>query len=95
MNEQRQAAGTGLRERIAGIVSRISRIDASELQDDVKIREELGVDSLMAMEIVASCEKELDIHIDEGELYRLQTVGDFMNLVMSLCRDAQDRSALA
>jgi acyl carrier protein len=74
-----------VRARIAAIVSRISRIDVSELADDVRIREELGVDSLMAMEIVASCEKELEIRIDEGELYRLQTVGDFFDMVTSLC----------
>lgn len=86
MEEQANVHEAGLRERIAAIVSRISRIDVSELMDDVRIREELGVDSLMAMEIVASCEKELDIHIDEGELYRLQTVGDFLSLVMTLYR---------
>ena len=74
-----------LRERIIAIVSSISRIDAAELKDDVLIREELGVDSLMAMEIVASCERQLNIHIDEGELYRLQTVGDFVQMVVALC----------
>jgi acyl carrier protein len=75
-----------LRDRIIATVSRISRIDAEELMDEVQIREELGVDSLMAMEIVASCEKELDIHIDEGELYRLQTVGDFIEMIITLYR---------
>ena len=86
MESQANPNQAGIRDRIAGIVSRVSRIDVSELLDDVKIREELGVDSLMAMEIVASCEKELQIRIDEGQLYRLQTVGDFMNLVTSLYR---------
>jgi acyl carrier protein len=66
------------------IMSNISRIDVEELESDVKIREEVGVDSLMAMEIVATCEKRLDIHIDESELYNVETIGDFENLVVSL-----------
>lgn len=66
------------------IMSDISRIDVEELESDIKIREELGVDSLMAMEIVATCEKRLDIHIDEGELYNVETIGDFEKLIMSL-----------
>lgn len=66
------------------IMSRISRIDVEELESDIKIREELGVDSLMAMEIVATCEKQLDIHIDEGELYKVETIGDFERLILLL-----------
>ena len=46
-----------LRLGIKNIVSRISRIDIAELKDSVLIREELGIDSLMAMEIIATCEK--------------------------------------
>lgn len=70
-----------LREQVKEIVSRISRIDPGELQDRVLIREELGIDSLMAMEIVATCEKKLGIAIDEGKLFEIQTVGDFFRLV--------------
>ncbi len=39
---------------IKQIVSRISRIDVAELDDRVLIREELGIDSLMGMEIIAT-----------------------------------------
>ena len=86
MSEQGHPSDTSARDRTIAIVSRISRIDASELVDDVRIRDELGIDSLMAMEIVASCEKELQIHIDEGDLYSLETVGDFLRLVEGLYR---------
>ena len=66
------------------IMSNISRIDIEELDSDIRIREELGVDSLMAMEIVATCEKRFDIRIDEGRLYTVETIGDFEALVVSL-----------
>ena len=74
------------------IMSSISRIDVEELESDIKIREELGVDSLMAMEIVATCEKQLDIHIDEGELYNVETIGDFEKLVLLLYGKKHGRS---
>jgi len=70
------------------IVSRISRIDVEEFEDNVKIREELGIDSLMAMEILATCEKHLKIKIDESKFVDIETVGDFLNLTVDLYRRA-------
>lgn len=72
---------TALVERLETIVSRISRIDRSEFAADVLIREELGIDSLMAMEILATVERELSIEIDEAEMYGIQTVGEFTRFV--------------
>ncbi len=73
-----------LRGKVEQIVSRISRIDASEFEDDVLIREELGIDSLMAMEIIATCEKELGIEIDETLFADAETVSDFMSIMHDL-----------
>lgn len=73
-----------IREEVKRIVSRISRIDSSELEDQVFIREELGIDSLMAMEIVATCEKHLGLKISEEAFADIETVGDFLNLLVEL-----------
>ena len=62
-------------------VARIANIPAGDLQPDVLIRDELGIDSLKAMEIVATCEKEMQVTIDERLLYEVRTVGDFINLL--------------
>jgi acyl carrier protein len=75
---------------IRKIVSRITRVDISELSDEVRVREELGIDSLMAMEIVASCEKQFNIHIDEDQLFRIETIGDFYRLVIQICTEGTD-----
>lgn len=83
----KKAASAELRGKIEEIVSRISRIDASEFEDDVLIREELGIDSLMAMEIIATCEKELEIHIDETLFGCVETVGDFMSIMHDIYED--------
>jgi acyl carrier protein len=77
-----------LKNEIKQIVSRISRIDESELADQVLIREELGIDSLMSMEILANCEKYLGIKIDESLFVDVQTIDDFFDLLLRLKRQS-------
>jgi acyl carrier protein len=60
-----------IQEELKNLVSLITRIDVSELSEEVRVREELGIDSLMAMEIVAACEKRFDIQIDEEQLLEI------------------------
>jgi acyl carrier protein len=75
-----------IRSEIKNIASRITRLDTSEFEDHVLIREELGIDSLMITEILANCEKLLGVTIDETMLIKVETVGGFLDLVTSLSR---------
>ena len=70
-----------VKHEVKQIVSRISRIDETDLQDPFLIREELGIDSLMAMEIIAKCEKHLGIRMDEALFADVQTINDFLVLL--------------
>ncbi len=72
-----------VREHVYSIVSRILRIPVSELRDDVLIREELAVDSLLALEILATCGRELDVDVDESECVDLETLGEFVDYLSS------------
>ena len=81
-----------LKNEIKQIVSKISRIDVEQLQEHVLIREELGIDSLMSMEIIARSEKALGIKIDESLFASIQTVGDFYDLLVGLSRQKTGRS---
>ncbi len=74
---------------IKRIVAKISRIDESDFEDRALIREELGIDSLMGMEIIANCEKAFGIRIDESRFAAIETVGDFLSLVRQLCESKQ------
>jgi acyl carrier protein len=69
------------RDEILDIISEISRIDRSEITPEVLIREELGIDSLQAMAIVARLEKRFSIRLDESKLFEVATVGDFVRLL--------------
>jgi acyl carrier protein len=74
-------------EKLKAIVSNVTGIDISELSEKIRVREELGIDSLIAMEIVALCEKQFDILIDEEQLFLVETIGDFYNLVVKICAE--------
>ncbi len=68
------------------ILSKITRIDSSGITYDTLIFEELGLDSLMAIEILARVEKQFDIIIEESLLSDIDTVGDFIYIIENINR---------
>jgi len=72
---------TDLNEEIVEILSRITRIDLKGITYATLILEELGIDSLMAIEILARVEKQFDIIIEESILAEVNTVGDFVQTI--------------
>jgi len=72
------------RKDIKRIISRISRIPLEELDDDVRISEDLGVDSIMAMEIVGTLEIKLGVTLDTEQFASIDEVGDFLDLIENL-----------
>ena len=66
---------------IINLLSKITRIDSSGITYDTLIFEELGLDSLMAIEILARIEKQFDIIIEESVLADVNTVGDFVETI--------------
>lgn len=63
------------------ILSKITRMDSSGITYDTLIFEELGLDSLMAIETLAKVEKHFDIVLDEMYLLDIETVGDFIQII--------------
>jgi acyl carrier protein len=72
-----------IRQDIIKVLAKITRIDASTIDDNVLIRDELGIDSLMGIEIIAKVEKYYNIHLEESLLLEINRVGDFIDLVKS------------
>ena len=75
------------REEIKSIISRISRIPIEELDDDVRIREDLGVDSIMAMEIIATFEVKLGFTFDVDKYSSIDEVGEFIEIIQQVGSD--------
>lgn len=73
-----------LRENVIKTLSKIARIDENEFNDSTLIREELGIDSIMAIEILANIEKHYDVKLEEKKINNCQTIGEFIAYIQSL-----------
>ncbi|MEW6380877.1 MAG: phosphopantetheine-binding protein [bacterium] len=69
------------RQRIKKTLAQIARVNENSFSEDTLIREELGVDSLMAMETLAVIETIYGIEIDESRAFDVVTVADMMDLI--------------
>jgi acyl carrier protein len=59
------------KQRIEELVTEILEIDPAEITDTSLFKEDHGADSLRAIEILASLEREFKIEIDQAELARM------------------------
>jgi acyl carrier protein len=69
-----------LREKLRGIVAEVAEID--EVPDDVPFKN-LGIDSMMAIEIVAEFERAYKIKVPEDELNQVVDLNSVVALVES------------
>lgn len=70
-----------IRNDVKKLVGQIARMDYRKVKESDNIRDDLGIDSLSAMEILASIEKRLGIVIDEAKAFDVVTVRDLLDLV--------------
>jgi acyl carrier protein len=69
-----------LKEELRALVSEISEID--EIPDGASFKE-LGIDSMMGVEIVAAVERQYQIKIEDSELQKFTTLEGAFELVAS------------
>jgi len=68
------------------LISEISEIQPKDLKDDAKFSEDLGVDSMKALEIVAAVEKKFKIAIPEEKIPTIRTPGDVYAIIQKLLK---------
>ncbi len=76
-----------LEKDIKEILSRVARVDISEIKPDIRIRDHLGIDSLNAMEILAAIEVKYGITIDEAKAFDIETIKDLYELVENYLKE--------
>lgn len=79
-----QDVADGLRE----IMSARLGLPPEQLVPEARLVEDLGLDSLDAVELAISVERKFDIEVPEDELTKLKTVADMVALVESRIRQA-------
>lgn len=71
-----------IHDEILGIVSTIVEKEPHEISPDAHLVEDIGADSMMALEILAALEKKYSIIIPEEKLGSLSSVSKIVSLVM-------------
>jgi acyl carrier protein len=72
----RQLNDEQIRREVKELIASVSECRPEEIGDDVAFVEALGIDSLMAMEILVGVEKKYRIVIPESEFTAIKTVND-------------------
>ena len=65
---------TNLEQDVKDLIADIIEVDVASLDPDANLVEDLGMDSMMALEILASLEKRFKIKLPEDELPKITTV---------------------
>lgn len=76
-----------LKEKLRQIVSEVSEVD--EIPDETDFRE-LGIDSMMGIEIVAEIERTYKISVPESELKNMTSLARVYDLVQSKLAQAAE-----
>jgi acyl carrier protein len=69
---------TNLKEELRELIAEIAEKD--EIPDDVAFKD-LGIDSMMGVEIVAAIERKYQVKIEDAELAQITTLNSSMELV--------------
>ena len=69
---------TNLKEELRELIAEIAEKD--EIPDDVAFKD-LGIDSMMGVEIVAAIERKYQVKIEDAELVQITTLNSSMELV--------------
>ncbi|MBN2484151.1 MAG: acyl carrier protein [Candidatus Omnitrophica bacterium] len=74
-----------IQEEIKQITAEIAEVDAIELKDDVEFAE-MGIDSMMALEIAAAIEKKYKVVIPEEDIPTLRSLQNVYQLLETLLK---------
>ena len=67
-------------QEVTTLIADILEMDAAEINPDASLVEDLGMDSMMALEILASIEKKFKIKVPEEDLPKITSVNRAIEL---------------
>lgn len=73
-----------IEKEIRQIVAEILEVGEEKIKPDVKFVEDLGMDSMMALEILASMEKKYNIKIPEEYLNKVTDINSMLEIARKL-----------
>lgn len=73
-----------LENEVRSLVAEIMEIDEAKITPDAKFVEDLGMDSMMALEVLASAEKKYKIKISEDYIMKVTDLKSVVEIVRNL-----------
>lgn len=70
-----------VKKEVRALVSEIIEIEPEKIKDDAEFVKDLGVDSMMALEIVASIEKKYRVVIPEEKIPTIRTINNVYEIL--------------
>jgi acyl carrier protein len=67
------------------LLARELNLDVGQLFSHQRLREDLGMDSIIALNLIFAAERDLNLTIREEDIVRLTTVADLEDLLGKLC----------
>ena len=71
-------------EKVKSIICKELKLDPSKVTEESSLKDDLGADSLDAVEIIMDIEDEFNIQIDDTEAENIKTVKDIVKYIESL-----------
>jgi len=78
---QKQATADAIRQKVRELVAEITERSPEEIADTALFTEDLGIDSLMAIEMLVAVDKKYKIQIPEEEFGKIKNVNDAVEIV--------------
>ena len=76
----KQAVSNNLEKEIRSLIAEILEVEESKITSNARFMEELGMDSMMALEILASIEKKYKIRVPEDKITRLRNLDEAIKM---------------
>lgn len=70
-----------IRAEVKKLIAEVTEREPEEITDTALFADELGVDSLMAMEVMVAVDKKYKINIPEDEFAKIKNVNDTVEVV--------------
>ena len=70
-------------EKVQEVLMEAINVDEDMIKMEANLKDDLGIDSLAAVELSLELETEFDVRIEDEELAKLVTVADIVNLLES------------
>ena len=75
-----------IQKEVIKILAQVARVNILDITDSSSIREDLGIDSLNAMEILAAIEIKFKITVEEIKAFNIVTVMDLIEIIKGYLR---------